>query len=229
MNIAIIPARGGSKRLPGKNIKPLAGKPMIAWTIEAALDSHVFDHVYVSTDNEEIANVAREFGAEVPFIRPVHLATDEATTNDVVTHLVEWFEHHHECQVTTVAILQPTSPLRNAQHIREAAELMQKKAARAVVSVCELEYPIQFCNKLGPDGSMNRFIQPENMKRTQDLEPWYRLNGAIYIFNKSYVGILNELYSKGTFSYIMNGSDSVDVDVEDDFQLVQCYMKLREN
>ncbi len=202
---------------------------MIAWTIEAALESKVFDHVFVSADCENIANIARKFGAEVPFLRPGYLATDEATTNDVVTHLVEWFEQHYKCQVTTVAILQPTSPLRNARHIREATELMQKKAARAVVSVCELEHSIQFCNKLGQNGEMEGFIKSENIKRTQDLEPWYRLNGAIYIFNRSYVGRLNELYSKGTFSYVMNSSDSIDVDVEGDFQLVQGYMKLREN
>lgn len=92
MIIAIIPARGGSKRLPGKNIKDLAGKPLIAWTIEAAIQSNIFDHVFVSTDSEEIANISREYGAEVPFLRPAELASDTATTNDVVTHLVDWYE-----------------------------------------------------------------------------------------------------------------------------------------
>jgi len=144
MIIAIIPARGGSKRLPGKNIKLLADKPLIAWTIEAALESKVFDHVFVSTDCDEIAQVAKTFGAEVPFLRPAEIATDTATTNDVVTHLVEWFEKEYNRAVTTVAILQPTSPLRNAKNVQEAFALMGNEDTKAVVSVCELEYPIQF-------------------------------------------------------------------------------------
>lgn len=218
MKIAIIPARGGSKRLPGKNIKLLGDKPLIAWTIEAAIKSNVFDHVFVSTDSEEIASVSKDYGAKVPFLRPAELASDTATTNDVVTHLVEWFEKEHNRAVTTVAILQPTSPLRNAQHIQEAFEVMKDKHAKAVVSVCELEHPIQFCNQLGVDGSMDGFIKKENNKRTQDLEPYYRLNGAIYIFDREYVGRISELYSKGTYSYLMSSRSSVDIDTEVDFK-----------
>lgn len=221
MKIAIIPARGGSKRLPGKNIKDLAGKPMIAWTIEAALDSQVFDHVFVSTDDEKIAEVGKQAGAKVPFLRPSELATDEATTNDVVTHLVEWFESEYNQQVSTIAILQPTSPLRNAQHIKEAMQLMEKKSAKAVVSVCEVEYPIQFCNTLSNDGSMDGFIKPENLKRTQELEPYYRLNGAIYLLERNYVGKLTDLYSKGTYAYVMGARESVDVDTLQDFKLAE--------
>ena len=221
MKIAIIPARGGSKRLPGKNIKDLAGKPMIAWTIEAALDSQVFDHIFVSTDDEKIAEVAKQTGAKVPFLRPSELATDEATTNDVVTHLVEWFESDYNQQVSTIAILQPTSPLRNARHIKEAMYLMEKKTAKAVVSVCEVEYPMQFCNTLKKDGSMEGFIKPENLKRTQGLEPYYRLNGAIYLFEKGYVGKLTDLYSKGTYAYVMGVRESVDVDTAQDFKLAE--------
>ncbi|MBO1519721.1 cytidylyltransferase domain-containing protein [Oceanisphaera pacifica] len=223
MNIAIIPARGGSKRLPGKNIKPLAGKPMIAWTIEAALDSGVFDHVFVSTDCENIAAMSMDFGAAVPFLRPQHLATDTATTNDVVTHLVEWFECEYKNDVSKIAILQPTSPLRSAQHIKEAVQLMKDKSARAIVSVCELEHPIQFCNQLGPNGSMAGFIKPTEIKRTQDFEPYYRLNGALYIFVREYVKKLSEIYSEGTYSYVMNAASSIDIDTEDDFILAEYY------
>ena len=225
MKIAIIPARGGSKRLPGKNIKHLAGKPMIAWTVEAALDSQVFDHVFVSTDDEKIAEVAKQAGVEVPFLRPTVLASDEATTNDVVTHLVEWFESEYNQQVSTLAILQPTSPLRNAQHIKEAMRLMEEKSAKAVVSVCELEYPIQFCNTLGKDGSMDGFIKPENLKRTQELEPYYRLNGAIYLFQKGYVGKLTDIYSKGTYAFVMDANKSADIDTLEDFQKVELILK----
>lgn len=225
MKIAIIPARGGSKRLPGKNIKLLAGKPMIAWTIEAALKSNAFDHVFVSTDDQEIVDVSKKYSAEVPFLRPAELASDNASTNDVVTHLVQWFEQKNNQQVTTIAILQPTSPLRNYQHIKDAMQLMESKASRAIVSVCELEYPIQFCNKLGPKSSMDCFIKQENIKRTQDLEPYYRLNGAIYIFDRKYVGRLNELYSTGTHAFIMPTKFSIDVDTLDDFFLAEFYFE----
>lgn len=225
MKIAIIPARGGSKRLPGKNIKLLAGTPMIAWTIEAALKSNVFDHVFVSTDDQKIADVSKKYGAEVPFLRPTELASDDASTNDVVTHLVEWFEQKNNQQVATVTILQPTSPLRNSQHIKDAMQLMTSKASKAVISVCELEYPIQFCNKLGSNHSMDGFVKSENIKRTQDLEPYYRLNGAIYIFDRKYVGRLNELYSTGTHAFIMPTKFSIDIDIEEDFSLAEFYFE----
>ncbi len=224
INIAIIPARGGSKRLPGKNIKLLAGKPLIAWTIEAALDSKVFDHVFVSTDCGEIAKVSKDFGAEVPFLRPAELASDTATTNDVVTHLVEWFEKEYDKEVTTVAILQPTSPLRNVQHIQEAFALMGNENTKAVVSVCELEYPIQFCNQLALDGSMNGFMKPEHQKRSQDLAIYYRLNGALYLFKREYVNNLNKLYSEGTYSYIMTSQSSADIDTKEDFTLAEFFI-----
>lgn len=224
MIIAIIPARGGSKRLPGKNIKDLAGKPLIAWTIEAAIQSNIFDHVFVSTDSEEIANISREYGAEVPFLRPAELSSDTATTNDVVTHLVNWYETQSGNKISTIAILQPTSPLRTALNIEEAMTLMVDKSAKAIVSVCELEHPIQFCNELGVDGSMEGFIEPSNMKRTQDLDATYRLNGAIYIFDKSYVGRMNDLYGEGTYAYIMSSKASIDIDTQDDFELAEYFI-----
>ena len=224
MKIAIIPARGGSKRLPGKNIKLLGGKPLIAWTIEAAIKSNVFDYVFVSTDSEEIASVSRDYGAKVPFLRPAELSSDTATTNDVVTHLISWFEKEYSQEVSNIAILQPTSPFRNAEHIIEAFEEMKTKHAKAIVSVCELEHPIQFCNQLGLDGSMDGFIKKENNKRTQDLEPYYRLNGAIYIFDRKYVGRISELYSMGTFAYIMDRRASIDIDTQDDFELAEFFV-----
>jgi len=221
MNIAIIPARGGSKRLPGKNIKLLAGKPLIAWTIEAALESNVFDRVFVSTDDEEIARISKQFGAEIPFMRPTELASDTATTNDVITHLVDWFDKSHSQQVSNIAILQPTSPLRNARHIKESMDLMHKRSAKAVISVCELDHPIQFCNTLGINGSMDGFIKPDNNKRTQDLETFFRLNGAIYLFDRNCVGDLDNLYSNGTYAYVMNRKSSIDIDTEEDFKLAR--------
>lgn len=217
MKVAIIPARGGSKRLPGKNIKLLAGKPLLVWSIEAALDSGLFEHVYVSTDCEQIAQIAREAGAEVPFLRPEHLATDVATSNDVITHLVDYVEQHTHENVSVVALLQPTSPLRRSSHIKEAWQTFVEKEVDAVVSVCELEHPFQLCNKLGPDHSMLGFIRDNNNKRTQDLEVYYRLNGAIYLFKRHLVGNLAKIYSVPSCAYIMDKWSSVDIDDEFDF------------
>lgn len=129
-------------------------------------------------------------------------------------------------KISTIAILQPTSPLRTALNIEEAMTLMVDKSAKAIVSVCELEHPIQFCNELGVDGSMEGFIEPNNMKRTQDLDATYRLNGAIYIFDKSYVGRMNDLYGEGTYAYIMSSKASIDIDTQDDFELVSFYQKI---
>ena len=225
MKIAIIPARGGSKRLPGKNIKLLDGKPLIAWTIEACIKSNVFDHIFVSTDSEEIADISKQYGAQVPFLRPHELANDTATTDEVVTHLIGWFEKEYSEEVSKIAILQPTSPFRNAEHIIKAFDEMKNKHAKAIVSVCELEHPIHFCNQLGFNGSMEGFIKPGDMKRTQDLDPTYRLNGAIYIFDREYVGRMNELYREVTYAYVMKPRLSIDIDTENDFKLAEFLIK----
>lgn len=223
MKIAIIPARGGSKRLPGKNIKLLGDKPLIAWTIEAAIKSNIFDHVFVSTDNEEIASISKDYGAKVPFLRSAELSNDTATTNDVVVHFISWFEKEYSQEVSDIAILQPTSPFRNAKHIIKAFDEKETKHAKAIVSVCELEYPIEFCNKIGVNGSMQGFLKSENIKRTQEFIPTYRLNGAIYIFGRKYINNLNDLYKLGTFAYIMDIRSSIDIDTQDDFDLAEFY------
>lgn len=225
LKIAIIPARGGSKRLPNKNILPLDGKPLIVWTIEAALDSQLFDMVLVSTDSQDIADISISAGAMVPFLRPVELANDTATTNDVVSHMVKWVEAEHDV-VELVALLQPTSPLRDADNIKDAMKLYEEKNASSVISVCELDHPIQYCNRLPNDFSMKDFVTVSANKRTQDLEPYYRLNGAIYIFERKFVGFLSEIYSDNSFSYIMNKESSVDIDDEYDF-LFASFLLLR--
>nr|WP_321239564.1 acylneuraminate cytidylyltransferase family protein [uncultured Tolumonas sp.] len=221
LNIAIIPARGGSKRLPGKNIKPLAGKPLIRWTTQAALASGEFDMVIVSTDSQAIADIAmQDSGVIFPGLRPTELASDTATTHDVVSYVVQWVEEHY-AMVNMVAILQPTSPLRTAQHIKEAVAFYQNKKATAVVSVCELEHPVQYCNRLPKDNSLNGFITPLVNKRSQDLEPFYRLNGAIYLFDRQHVGNLSGIYCETSYAYLMDKKSSVDIDDEFDFILAE--------
>lgn len=158
------------------------------------------------------------------FLRPSELANDTATTNDVIVHLVAWFESTYSKRINNVAILQPTSPLRNATHIKKAAKMKDEKLAKAIVSVCELEHPIEFCNHLKESHSMDGFIDKEKIQRTQDFKSCYRLNGAIYYFERSYVGNLEQLYSEGTYAYIMEPRLSIDIDVEDDFSLAAYYL-----
>ncbi|EOV0647195.1 acylneuraminate cytidylyltransferase family protein [Cronobacter turicensis] len=225
-NIAIIPARGGSKRLPGKNIKILNGKPLIQWSIDAALQSELFDRIIVSTDSIDIKNVAEKAGAEVPYLRSAELSSDTANTDDVVKDVVLWLETHG-CQISTITILQPTSPLRTASNIIDAFELMQQKKAKAIISVCPLEHPIQYCNTLPDDLSLVSFIDNKNLKRTQDLPQYYRLNGAIYLFKRSYVSSFREIYSEGTYAYIMSKDQSIDIDEEIDFEFAQLLMAKR--
>lgn len=220
LNIAIIPARGGSKRLPGKNIKIFAGKPLINWTIEAALASQLFDLVLVSTDSQEILDIALDAGAVVPFLRPAELAHDTATTCAVITHMVDWVERHHG-EVVSVTILQPTSPLRTATHIVEAMAQYVSKSASSIISVCEVDFPIAFCNRLPANLAMNNFIRPADHQRSQDFDKQYRLNGAIYIVNRKWIGHLADIYSDNSFAYIMDREHSIDIDDEYDFKIAE--------
>lgn len=226
MKIAIIPARGGSKRLPGKNLKSLLGKPLIAWSIDAALACGLFDLVLVSTDCKGIAKVAEQYGALVPGLRPAILSTDTATTNDVVSHMVE----EVECRwgvVKNITILQPTSPLRHASNIIEAHALYEEKEALSVISVCLMEHPIQLCNQLPADLSMSGFLRKEHNIRSQDLEPNYRINGAIYIVDRKLVGSLSDIYGDRSYAYLMKQEQSIDIDELLDFEIAEAIMSRR--
>lgn len=228
MKLAVIPARGGSKRLPGKNIRLLGGKPLIRWTIDAALESDVFDRVCVSTDSEEIAGVARQCGAEVPFLRPAELASDISTTASALAHFIETFERMEACSFSHVCLLQPTSPLRSADDIRNAHRLLMVDDLDAVVSVCEMEHPIQLCNRLGPSGSLKGFIRPADNRRSQEQEVYYRLNGAIYFCRTPVAMELNTLYSDNVESraYVMGQRRSVDIDTALDFAIAETLIDL---
>ena len=147
--LAIIPARRGSKRLPGKNIKILGDKPLIAWTIEAAKNSQYIDHIIVSTDSDKIAKVAKNWGVAVPFERPSYLSTDEASSEDVIVHTLNWIEENEGILFDYFILLQPTSPLRQTKDIDQALELMEKKNASSVVSVVKAVRPIEWYVILG--------------------------------------------------------------------------------
>lgn len=226
--LALIPARGGSKGIPKKNIRPLAGKPLINYTIEAALQSRYQIRVVVSTDDEEIAKIARAAGAEVPFLRPAELAQDETPTFPVVQHALQWLEQHEAYQPKLVVLLQPTSPLRRPEHIDRALELILSSEADSVVSLCEAEHSPYWMKKVDAEGRVSPFISiEEEYTRRQDLPKVYRLNGAIFVTRSEVIMRKNRLLGDDTRAYIMEQDDSIDIDTELDFKLAELLIKER--
>lgn len=179
MTLAVIPARGGSKRIPRKNIQPFAGKPMIAWSIEAALESGSFNRVIVSTDDDEIADIARTCGAEVPFRRPDTLSHDSVPTRPVVVHAIEQ-ARQQGATIEHVCCIYPTAPLLDADTIRNSQKELVETGAHFVFSCTTFPYPIRRALRIAQDGTME-MIWPEHLTtRSQDLEQAYHDAGQFY-------------------------------------------------
>jgi N-acylneuraminate cytidylyltransferase/CMP-N,N'-diacetyllegionaminic acid synthase len=214
--LGLIPARSGSKRLLRKNVRLLMGKPLIAWTIEQALASRYLDRIVVSTDDQDIANISTQYGADVPFLRPKILATDNAKSIDVILHAMNWMEGHDRAY-DLLMLLQPTSPLRTKYDIDNAIKLLFRKKALSIISVCEVgEHPL-WSNSLPKNGSMKNFIRPELINKSkQDLPKFYRLNGAIYLAFWNYLKKEKRFLGNKSFAYIMPRERSVDIDEEID-------------
>lgn len=223
-NLAIIPARSGTKGLKDKNIKQLDGKPLLAYTIEAALDSGMFAEIHVSTDSNDYAEVAKEYGAKVPFLRPVELATDESDTWETVRYVIKTYKSLG-WKFDTIALLQPTSPLRRATHIKEAYNLYIKNNANSVMSVCEVEHSPLWSNVLPENFSLKDFILPENDLRRQDLPTYYRQNGAIYIEDVDLIINRGNLLGDASYAYIMDKRSSIDIDDDIDFAIAELLLK----
>ncbi len=221
--LAIVPARGGSKRLPRKNMLDLNGKPLIAWTLEAGIKSRYIDDIIVTSDDEEILSMATQYAVST-VKRPEHLASDTASSFDAVMHAVA-----HLSAYDYIVLLQPTSPLREAKHIDEAVELLESKHADAVVSVCETEHSPLWSNTLPKDGNMVDFLREDLIgKRTQDLETFYRLNGAVYICQQE--KLLQEkrfFLQQNIYAYVMSKESSVDIDEALDFRLAELLLTER--
>lgn len=227
--IGIIPARGGSKRLPRKNLLPLAGRPLIAYTIEAGLRSHYIDVLMVSTDDLEIASIATSYGALAPFIRPSILARDETGNFEVIQHVIEFYKNSENKEFDYIVYLQPTSPLRDYTEIDNAMLLMQNKNADAVVSVCETDHTPLWCNTLPDTLSMEGFLKDDvKFKRSQDMDRYYRLNGAIVILNTPRYLVEKTFFIKNNiFAYVMPQEKSVDIDTSLDIKLCEVLMQER--
>ena len=225
-NIAIIPARSGSKGVPDKNIRKLAGKPLIVYSIEAAIQSKMFDTVMVSTDSERYAEIARENGAEVPFLRSKKTSSDGASSWDAVAEVLEEY-HKLGNDYETFMLLQPTSPLRTYLNIQEAYREMMEKQANTIVSLCEMDHSPLQSNTLPESLSLDNFIRTESKgKRRQDMERYYRFNGAIYLAKADFFEDNHDIYREKCFAYIMDKRSSIDIDDEYDFAIAEAIMAI---
>lgn len=215
--LAIIPARGGSKRLPRKNVLDLCGKPLIAWSIEAGLKNNYIDKVVVTSDDDEILDISKKCGAEI-IRRPDELASDTATTFDAIKHTIDNLEKYDY-----IVLLQPTSPLRDEKHIDEAIELLKEKNADAIIGVCVMDHSPLWSNTLDESLSMSNFLKEEVLnKRSQDLDKYYRINGAIYICKTERLLDEKSFFIKDKiFAYIMDKKNSIDIDEEIDFEIAK--------
>lgn len=214
--LAVILARGGSKRLPRKNLRNLNGKPLIAYTILSALKCQYLDEVIVSSDNKEILEVSKKYGAKV-IKRPKYLSNDRAKSFDALKHTIQ-----NTLIFDYVVLLQPTSPLRNEKHIYDAINLLEKKNADAIISVCKTEHNPVWSNTLPKNFSMQGFLN----KRSPNFENYYRLNGAIYICRIDNFLKEKSLFLKNNiYAFKMSQEESIDIDTEFDFKIVKALMK----
>ena len=217
--MAIIPARGGSKRLPRKNLLLLAGKPLIAWTIEAAICSGALSRIIVTSDDDDILEVAGAYPQVELIKRPEQLATDNASSIDVLMHaLDEATATAPECKYTM--LLQPTSPLRTSVDVSASITLITKSGADSVISVCPTEHSPIWCNVLDISGNMDNFLPKKWLNvRSQDLPDYYRLNGAIYVAKTQVFRKYQGFFMPNSKAFVMDQESSIDIDTELDFML----------
>lgn len=231
MNVlGLITARGGSKSIPRKNIAPLAGRPLLAYTADAARGCPRITRVVLSTDDEQIAQVGREYGVEVPFMRPAELATDTATSLGVARHAVEWLADQDGWQTDILVLLQPTSPLRTARHLTEALDALIAAGADTVVSVIEVPHHFSPYKLMKlQDGRLSSFWdQPLPSVRRQDVPPLYARNGpAILATTGATLMERDTFYGDHIVPYLMNEVDSVDIDTPFDLKLAEWLIRER--
>ncbi|HPO08224.1 MAG TPA: acylneuraminate cytidylyltransferase family protein [bacterium] len=227
--LGIIPARGGSKGLPRKNVRDLGGKPLIVHTIEAAKESRI-DRVILTTDDDEIAEIGRKWGAEVPFKRPPEFATDTVASLLVLLHALHFMEEHEGFSPDTVVYLQPTSPFRTAKHIDEALDLFQSSGATSVMGMTEVYEHPYYMFELKEDKKIRPFmyIQDRPLRR-QEVPYYYRINGALYISKREYYRNISPVAPVCDFdncvAYVMDSASSVDINDYLDFKKAEMLLQ----
>lgn len=225
-NIAIIPARSGSKGLPDKNIKSLCGLPLMAYSIKAAIESEKFSNVMVSTDSERYAEIAKEYGAEIPFLRSREMSSDTAGSWDVVREVLDKYALMGK-KFDTVCLLQPTSPLRQSTDIVDAYRLFDEKEADNIIGVCQAEHSPLWMNTIPENLSLESFIREDiRGKNRQNLDTFYRINGAMYI--RKTVSVFNgDSVYNNSYAFVMPQERSVDIDIELDFIIAEILMNMK--
>ena len=219
-NIAIIPARGGSKRIPRKNIKSFLGKPIIAYSIETALKSNVFDEVMVSTDDEEIAKIAREYGATVPFFRSEKTSNDYATTADVIEEVLLSYKEKG-IEFDLACCIYPTAPLISSEKLIASFNLLNSQSFDTVFPVVQYSYPIQRALKVDEQKKMSLFSEANKNSRSQDLEESYHDAGQFYSFSVTDFLKDKELWTKNTGVIVLNELEVQDIDTLTDWKLAE--------
>ena len=219
--LALIPARGGSKGIKDKNIKELHGRPLIAYSIECGLQSKYVDSVVVTTDSEKIAEISRQYGARVPFMRPAEYALDTSLTVEAVWHALETLKEMGETY-DVLLLLQPTQPLRTIEDVDKAIEVYFEKGENDLISVCPVSEHPNLIRAIHEDGTMHRIFTSTAIRR-QDLPPFYRINGCIYLNNLATFDKENGMKNY-TVPFIMERSHSVDIDDLADFYLAEYYL-----
>lgn len=228
--IAIIPARGGSKGLPGKNIKELNGKPLIAYAIEAALKSQYIERVIVSTDADDIAEVAKKYGAEVPFKRPDELSSDTASAIDVYLHAIEFIMNQNNTPIDKFMVLLPTAPMRTFEHINNAVAFFNEKQATTLISVKEADTPVTWYMNKNDEGRIaNAGFGTGNAVTNRQVNLKYFIpNGAIYILDYNLLKNNRTYYCDNTVGFEMSAEDSVDIDTLTEFKFAEMLIKERD-
>lgn len=227
--LAIIPARGGSKGLPGKNIRPLNGKPLIAHTIEAALASKTISKIVISTDDESIANVCRDYPVEIPFMRPKAMAGDNALIIETYLYTVDRINKEQGCAFESMIALLPTAPLRTGADIDAAVEIFEARQADSVISYYEAPHPVQWYRTIDDQGVLRALLpEGDRLANRQEEVKSYLPNGAIYVFKLDLLR-QNRYYGDKTYPFLMPAERSIDIDSLFDFEMAECILQRRGN
>jgi CMP-N,N'-diacetyllegionaminic acid synthase len=224
--VALVTGRGGSKRLPGKNVRQLTGRPLIAWTILAACNAATVDRVIVSTDDQAIANAAREAGGEVPFMRPKHLSSDSSSHVGVIMHAVNWLEGTMGILPELLCLLQPTSPMRTSADIDAVVDLVRLTGADCGISVSPAKNHPAYLYRLDKNGQATSYLPPiAGYQRSQDVEPLHAINGAVYVIRPHTFRKREKVLSDDLVAHIMPAERSIDIDTEEDLKFAQWLMQ----
>ncbi|MDR0404229.1 MAG: acylneuraminate cytidylyltransferase family protein [Oscillospiraceae bacterium] len=222
--LAIIPARSGSNGLKNKNIKLFAGKPLMYYSINQAINSNIFDAIFVSTNSQKYAQIAKNCGASVPFLRPEQLSVNTSLADEYIVNALENFIKIGG-KFDYFAVLQPTSPLRTSEDIIQAADLLVNENLDSVVGVCQAEHPVQYYGRISEDLNMHNFSYLFNR---QDFKNFYRINGAIYLCSCEEFLKKRTFYLKNSKAYIMDDKSSIDIDTQLDFEFAE-FIYLKKN